>query len=461
METQHEDSESWQIPDSNFFEVLEPLIKKMDKKPVYSLLLNDKEKRAAEKANFMAAMDRGEDYEPDFVPKFNLAPHFNNEIELQLLRDQIKAFEPTTEQETAVKNAYLWRVNQLIGNLRIAEMAMFGDMHNFNRYNRYIYGAPDRELVGQELQAIRDDATALLDDPQKGEAAREVLQALDGIDVPFTEDSFKVTPELFETVKEAYRPQAEKALEGIDVPERVVPVEGLEIVRRILANLGADQEPHNYTTVPVDSATASVSDRKVKYPQAAIYSKKRFIGLYVNHEIGDHVMSDLNTLDSDFKLARKGLDRISQSGEAKGVIGEQVAYDSIEEFNAQARALTIGMRHLTAALALGVDGQPRNFTEVYKIAEPIFRMYGNGSPQDAADTAYTLLSQRTMKGTQGRGAAYLKDTIYAEGVRKYWKLAQQYPELIPYWNKFKADLSNPRHIEILQILGVLPTLQHN
>ena len=56
-----------------------------------------------------------------------------------------------------------------------------------------------------------------------------------------------------------------------------------------------------------------------------------------------------------------------------------------------------------------------------------------------------------LKGTDGTGGAYLKDTVYLEGNVAVW----QVPELIPEGDKGKYDIANPRHTESLVRLGVI------
>jgi hypothetical protein len=67
-----------------------------------------------------------------------------------------------------------------------------------------------------------------------------------------------------------------------------------------------------------------------------------------------------------------------------------------------------------------------------------------------------LLQRRVLKGTDGKGGAYLKDKIYLEGNVACWQAVCIRPEIIEEGDKGKFDtITNLRHIAILRSIGAL------
>lgn len=460
----------WQAADQYMIAELEPTIADLKAKPVYSLLKRNKENLAIEKDRFFGALSRGEAYEPDLTPDFDASVVDSQEARATEARQKIREYQPKNDAEAAVKQAYHWKVNEMVGNLRIAQAAKKGDMRAFNRYNAYVYGTLDKGLFIHELVTIREHALRFASDDTKPELQQAAENVISVFDREYT-NSYGGTPitfELFQEIKRRHVSYFAIAMTGVELSDVIIPDVGIPAVNKMLSNLGATSGSYHYKTEPVSGTSASVnhSAEVVKYPQDVEYTPERFIGLYAGHEVGTHVREVINAENSGFELLKKsGLDRNEKSGEGKGVLREQIPYESIEDFEKTPRSREIMMRHVSAALALGVDDTPRTFSEVFQIVAAIDYMYKIGQdgylPHEAMPKAQSyawgLLTGRTMKGVRGGGAAYLKDTVYAEGNHAYWRLAAEKPYLIDYWDIGKVDLTELRHIVLLQKLGILPS----
>lgn len=464
----------WQRREHRYFNQLEAISKKSDKKPVYSLLILDKKDRLAQKDQFLKAYAAGDKYLPDLTPRFDPANVSKFAGQYREFRQAIKSYKPRSAEGRAVKSAYRWKANAIIGDLRIALTAREGDMRRFNAYNAYVYDRPDPELFADELQSIRLDAQQLVGNEITAEAATDVLAVLPSLGGKERgpQPNPGLDPEIFKTVKDTYAGFMALSLAGIEVPETVRLKKGIKLADRILANIGAQSRPFAYSVQAVDAPAASVNHATelMKYPRENVYHQDRFIALFGMHE-ALHIRDRILGYKTGFRLLSGGLDRSEASTEGRATLAELASYEIPDDFYAQPRFRTITMRHLAACLALGVDGQPRDFYEVFRVIEPVYRMYelrgatnqeeAKAAPTKAAEEAWNLLANRILKGTHGKGSAYRKDMIYAEGHRAYLELARDEPRLLPYWGIGKEDLTSVCHIGILQTLGILPKFIEN
>lgn len=190
---------------------------------------------------------------------------------------------------------------------------------------------------------------------------------------------------------------------------------------------------------------------------------KRFVGLGLGHEIGSHLLEVTNGERGPLGLASIGLDRYELGNEGRAVIREQVVYENFDEFSKLVRWRDILRRHVAISYASGVgEDAPHEASEVYTFMNAIDQMYQlkelkpGAEPREAyekADSKTTALLTRVLKGTDGKGGAYLKDKVYLEGNIACWN---QSPSAINNGDLGKFDITNPRHITLLQKLGLLP-----
>ncbi|HUD03248.1 MAG TPA: tyrosine/phenylalanine carboxypeptidase domain-containing protein, partial [Patescibacteria group bacterium] len=118
--------------------------------------------------------------------------------------------------------------------------------------------------------------------------------------------------------------------------------------------------------------------------------------------------------------------------------------------------------HLAIGLARGLDGQPRDFRQVYEVLEKYYLLNNltKGKELDEAlvkaqNTAWNR-SVRTFRGTNCKtpGVCFTKDIIYREGNMGVWDVIRNNPEEMIHFNIGKYDPSNVRHLWILEQLGI-------
>jgi len=150
-----------------------------------------------------------------------------------------------------------------------------------------------------------------------------------------------------------------------------------------------------------------------------------------------------------------GLDRYLRGDEGIATLREQSLEDKIEDFSGLGGHLAIG-------LAIGLDGQPRDFRSVYKIMESYF-LFNNlkegktlaEAKEEAQKTAWDRCI-RTFRGSDCKtpGICFLQDIVYREGNIAVWQVIKDNPAEMLRFNIGKYDPSNYRHIWILEQLGI-------
>ncbi len=360
------------------------------------------------------------------------------------------------EINPAVRQAYRWKINEKIATLRMLQAAATGDMRRFLRWSKFIYGEPSPEIFVHTVNEVRKEAEEILNEPEVSEelkqAARRLLELLPqatSTQIPTpSEETFQQATDTFQKTLKHLVPS---------LPERESFDASLihEAFREALQRLKAEgwkviiDEETSKTGIAV-----SQESREVRIPAEREITKKKLTALIL-HEIGTHVKRRVRGERSRLQLLGAGLDRYERAEEGIATMREQVAKGEITKY--------AGLEgHLAISLALGLDGYPRNFREVFQILEALFYMRnlkGGKSPEEARKKAQTSAWQRcvrTFRGTdcKTRGVCFTKDIIYREGNIGIWKLVGERPEEMVKFDIGKYDPTNWRHFYILMILGI-------
>jgi hypothetical protein len=202
------------------------------------------------------------------------------------------------------------------------------------------------------------------------------------------------------------------------------------------------------------SLAADQESQSIKVATTKTWPIDDVAGLVV-HELGTHAARRMAGERSRLKLLALGLDRYEGGEEGVAKMREQMVKGVFEEFEGM-------VPHLAISLATGVDGKPRTFRETFDIVERVFafNLAMDGAPVEEAkkkarDQAYARCV-RTYRGTDGQqaGFAFTKDIVYREGNIKVWDVIGKNPGEMMRFSVGKYDPSNPKHIWILDQLGI-------
>jgi hypothetical protein len=135
---------------------------------------------------------------------------------------------------------------------------------------------------------------------------------------------------------------------------------------------------------------------------------------------------------------------------------EQIVYDDESTFLRQFSWEYTILCYLGVCLAIGYDQQPYTFSQLYATLYTLYAFWREQRhPHDTNNEAFAreeawYLTVRIMKGTNGEGGGYRKDTVYLQGNINCWQLAQSHPEIILFGDSGKFDIANPAHVAIVK-----------
>lgn len=396
----------------------------------------------------------------------NLQVQTLDDSKLEVREEQLVSLKEAAQDASndVVGEAYRLVANEKLAKLRMLRASHDGDMHRFEGYNRFIYGEPDFQLTAAVADWFSHFAAiaGMIKGGAVQKAAEEAIHKLEVSKADYR--ALYPDTETFQTVRADHFAEGgffERLLQGIDLDpnQKVTRDIGHAAVQRALVNLGSE-----YSVGQANSTVWSVShaQQQVKEPAKYNLPYERFIGLPLGHEIGSHLLEYVNGRNSGLLLASRGLDRVEAGNEGRAVVREQVPYKEFADFAATLRWADIMRRQLAVALGAGFGGGNRTFNEVYEVINAIDRVWERYKLPDDVETAdrkadtrsWNLLATRILKGTDGQGGAYFKDKAYLEGNVRVWATETEKPGTIALGDYGKFDVTNPRHLTIMQAIGV-------
>lgn len=414
----------------------------------YEYLNGDTEYRNQQKRQFIS----GEIQNPTLdYPEINLAKL--DQVEASLLSQKQNLL--ADEQDEVVKQIYRWRLNEKIAEVRLLKAAANGDMRRFRRYSEFVFGEPSPDIFAYTINSIRSKAEGAINskDETISRAALSLVQLLPELASP---KIAKLPDET--TVKYAHEQTVEELGDLISLPPDITKLDAMQIQEAFDAALQTLGDTDWQVTIDEQTSRTAIGvnqeQMKIKIPQSRAAGKDKVASLIV-HEIGTHVARRINGERSRLKLLGLGLDRYESGEEGVATMREQALAQKVNDFSGLDGHLAIG-------LALGIDGQPRDFRQVYEILEKYYLLNNliagkelSEAQEKAQNTAWNR-SVRTFRGTDCKtpGTCFTKDVVYREGNIGVWEVIKNNPSEMIRFNVGKYDPSNPRHLWVLERLGI-------
>lgn len=416
----------------------------------YEYLDGDSAARAKEKESFLS----GEKENPELdYPRLDEGALLAKDDELRDLKEKILS----TEKNEVVKNVYRWRLNEKLAENRLLLAAATGDMRRFKRYSEFIYGKPSKEIFEYTLAQVRrefEDIAAKNGDPVIQQEVSRFLGELPGV----SDTSVLRRPDV--SLLPLVKSQTENDLGDIlnipDASEKLTDEEVRVSFESALSSLSAEG-----WVVVIDPKRAGISvnqeKKAVQVPPGRTMPTTELKGL-IAHEIGTHTARRLNGERTKLRLLGLGLDRYEGGEEGIATLREQALSGEADDYSGFDG-------HFAISLASGLDGHPRDFRKTYDV---LFRYYfiknlsrgiTTDEAQKKASNSAWARSVRTFRGTDSQtpGACFTKDIIYREGNIAVWETLNRKEPEMHRWNVGKYDPSNPRHIWVLDELGITDT----
>lgn len=367
------------------------------------------------------------------------------------------------EPNKFIREAYEAHIADYVTNLEMIHASVNDDHAEFIAKNVALYGVPHTDVFAAVCTWIREDvqATMSADGPQLEKLGEELLRLLPDISgdpsilLP-REDIFKSVRDMHFT-SGGYFDQL-FAPKGLPDSPYVDQLHGDDITLQAIANVGSDYE----ITSATDGLWAVLSrSHQIVRPEGYRVDRDYFTGI-VAHEIGSHLLAESNGSRQSLRLLELGMNGYEKGSEGLAYLREQIVYPHKSVFVKQASWEYILILHLSVSLAAGLTNRRYTFVELYALLYALHRFWRERRyPLDTNNEAQAreeawFLGVRIMKGTDGSGGSYMKDTVYLQGSIACWKLAERDSRMLLLGDVGKFNVADPRHWDILRGLGILP-----
>jgi hypothetical protein len=380
--------------------------------------------------------------------------------QLERLRSDVDS----SEKNSLLREVYLDAIKDLTATTELIIAGVIGDKERYASANAVLYNQPDEHVFKALCHWIRSDAQKALssENADLHTLAQKVLDL-----IPNLQDNHQVlipSEDVFYKVRQTHRQNNGYynllfGSQGLPENAYFTQQEGDEICRNMIANIGAD-----WTVASAENNVWAVmrSRKELVRPAGYRLDHDEFVGV-VSHEIGSHILEEVNGQNQPLKLLGTGLAGFEKGNEGRAFLREQIVYESERTFLGQFAWEYIVLLHLSVSLASGSHEKRATFAELYQTLHALYAFWREKRmPQATNNEQFALeeawhLAVRTMKGTDGLGGAYMKDTVYLEGNIRCWQLAADDPSIILFGDKGMFDITNQRHREIVRSLDASTT----
>lgn len=372
-------------------------------------------------------------------PKFMVEPsEFDMSAATNALAACVDEVEASNAPEVVIQ---LYRAKLKNQQLRfeLLDAAAALDDERFCATSKLIYGSPSPEYFSQIVHHALD----LKPQSSVGEQAhRQLSDALGHVARPKEPLPVDMLPPL--------QPQSGPPLtsaEVADVFREVAAEQGLDgwdvvidtTQRRTIFSVNPSKK---LIHVPADEHLASRYRPLTRTATEAIAA----------HEVGVHATRAHRGEQQPLRLLALGLDGYLRGEEGLATYSQQQV-EGADFFYGQDR-------YLAVALALGLDGEPRDFRAVFVLMRAYYQLLMNDTKSDEKATINRTweVCRRVFRGTTGQstGCVLTKSMVYFEGNLQMWHYLIDHPERYPDLFVGKFDPLNNRHVTSLQTLEILP-----
>jgi len=457
-----------------------------------------KQVREAAKKSFLSNKDQNPELS---YPDIDLQELDEKEKQLKALKKEI--FDEENNQ--VVKIAYQWKINEKIAEIRLLKNAVpqIGGavneaiesgvsrekrMRRFQKYAEFIYGNPSPQIMAHTLEesaaeiekAKASGNQALILAAQKLEASlpkTPVLAEAESLpELPQAALVEKVAGYTRERLKAlmgkssdgeaegAYNQVFQDSKQGVKYSSETVQ----GIFQAVLEELEADGWRAVVNTKSGSTIFSIDQGEKIAKIPNKEASAQRVMEL-VAHEIGVHLQRRLNGEKSKLQLLGLGLDRYIRGDEGFASALEDSIKRKITNPETGKLKAYFGLdRHLAISLAVGTDGEPRDFKVVFGIMENYYyfqQILAGKKEDEAKETAENMawnICVRVFRGTDCKtpGVCFTKDMLYTEGNIDMWRFIGQRHEdrfvvEMGQLESGKYDAANARHLWVMMRLGIL------
>lgn len=375
-------------------------------------------------------------------PKFyyraqNPRPGYLEELaEAELLVEESEAPE-------VVIDLYRRKIERLKLRHRLIEASLKGDNQEFFGLSKKIYGATNKKTfsyVAKQVQSLCHNAKS-----QHKTVARRLATVFHRVNT----SGVTISPDIL--------------TEPLDNSRLVTSA--LE-VKQVFADALNQYEINNWTIKIDDTGTRRIfsvrqRDRQIIIPcdEQLFARSKPLTELHLHaiaeHEVGVHVRRAVRAERCPLRLLTVGLDGY--------LVGEEGLASYVQQQIEGATEFYGFDRYLAASLAVGMDGEARDFRSVFSLMTDYYTLKFDDNTSEQAKglppfKASWDVCVRIFRGTTGQeaGCIYTKDIVYLEGNIGIWNFLIEKPCAFEHLFVGKFNPLNQRHVKTLQTLEIVP-----
>lgn len=353
---------------------------------------------------------------------------------------QLKATIELEEKNEVVKSLYSQKIKAQLLRLKMLEATSEGDDQAFFEAGCKVYGLPQKPLFSLIAKRVMELCEVHTPGPQEAAAKqlKKIFSKIDTTHVPITQD---ILPEpipddgTYMTAQDVAHIFTE-VLERHHISDWNICIDQTDTRKRFSVMIS-----NKTVCIPNDS---NLSGRR--QPLTKLHAQA-----LAEHEIGVHVRRAYEGLRQPLKLLSVGLHGYLRGEEGLAGYVQQQVEGATEYYGFD--------RYLAICLALGMDGETRDFRGVYSVMYHYYTLISSaGVTKARIENAAWEVCVRIFRGTTGeaQGMAYTRDLVYFEGNVGIWKLLIDRPELFELLFIGKFDPLSQAHIKALQSLHILP-----
>lgn len=344
------------------------------------------------------------------------------------------------EKDPNVRKLYLAKLDKRLDFIPMYTAAENRNDAEFHAHALNIYGKPKRQFFEYAAKRIKDLVAERRNTPFT-ESHRKLHRVFAKIDTSLATLSNEILPP----------PVA-------DTTPVITAAEAAELMRESLMNYGIDdwQVVYEPTTTRTRFATNPTKQLLfVPSDQSLQRRKKPLTRLGATaiaaHEIGVHALRNHNGLRQPLQLLSFGLAGYLRGEEGLASYVQQQIEGATEFYGFD--------RYLAITLAIGMDGEQRDFRSVFECMRHYYLLSGEADEQSehrASNAAWETCA-RIFRGTTGTsiGTPYMRDIVYFEGNVGIWNLLIERPEIFDSLFIGKFNPMNADQTKALHELGIL------
>lgn len=309
----------------------------------------------------------------------------------------------------------------------------------FSKFSVKLYGKPKRRLFGMVVQHVLKTRPR----HKKAEVAHKLLtEALGHMNYSGDALPVDILPPLQSLEGESVR-----AVEVQEIFAEVIAAEALDGWQAVVDDTG---ERPRFSVSPTQKIIYIPDDEHIANRARPL--TRLAVEAIAGHEIGVHAKRAHNGALQPLRLLQIGLDGYLRGEEGLASYVQQ-QIEGATQFYGLDRYLAIG-------LALGLDGEERDFRAVFILMKAYYTLISDSN----SCTQMNIIQQawdvcrRIFRGTTGQsaGCVFTRDLVYFEGNLAMWDFVVQHSHRYDSLFIGKFDPLNKRHVTSLQTLNLLP-----